>query len=140
MKDVLFETNNGIRFLANNKALATKIANMFGQTSIEYVKPSIEELTQIKKALERYKTIKQKVVGLGYSGYLQLYLDYGGYDAQIVGVSLIGFTFDFAGFQIRLIFQGESSIDEREIVYKSETFHRTYIIRQDGATILVGSL
>lgn len=140
MHDVLFQTEDGTQFLAKDRQLAEKIAGMYGQSCIELVQPSFPELEHIHNSLERYNTIKRQITALGYSSFLDMYRQYGGYDAQLSGVSLLGFTFDFAGFMMRVVYTDSIHFDETEILYRSSKYNRLYVLRSDKTMILRGSL
>lgn len=127
------------RFYARSKEEAKRTAqelyyhdtgNTPTRVGIKAEKPSIEEVTHVNTQIVEVLTrLKQSLIGMSFTDFIQMFIDFDGYDL-IISPSIKSFMIKFNNFTLMIEYSnGVVSINEEEILYYSETFNRTYSIR-----------
>ena len=93
-------------------------------------KPSMEEVTHINTQLvETLTRLKQSLLNKSYADFIQMFTDFDGWDL-IISPNVKSFMIKFRDFTLMVEYSnGVVTINEDEILYYSDTFHRTYSIR-----------
>lgn len=136
-------------FMARDKDNARAIAQEIFMTEnpkardvmigIKFIKPEQYELEHITKVMNVVLNELRKTFGnMSYKEFVNAYVTFQGW----------GFTkhyeeaeymIKFRGITLKIVCnQGRVYVDEEEIIYFSEELNRTYVIQNDGVTILIG--
>ena len=128
------------------KALAVEIHNAehwgieIDSCMITEVKPSDEEISRInKKLINVYGQLKHSITGKGYKDFVNTLYMFNGYNADFGSQLEKSFYINFRGFICRILFMnGETIIDEEEIVYVDEKLGKTFVIRNNLIEFYIG--
>lgn len=109
------------------------------QIDVSYYKPTREEVERVvHKYNEVYVPLKQRLTGLNYTEFLDLYQDLEGYEFK-KNYDRAEFMFKFMGFVCKIkVVNGQTSLDDEEILYQSIKDNRIYVLRDECLTILIG--
>ena len=127
------------RFYARSKEEAKRTAqelyyhdtgNNPARIGIKPEKPRIKEVTHVNTQIVEVLTrLKQSLINKSYTDFIQMFIDFDGYDL-IISPSVKSFMIKFNNFTVMIEYSnGVVSVNENEILYYSESFNRTYSIR-----------